>query len=268
MTQDFKDIGPSEFSLGPEGGRPRRAEGGRKAKSLVIALVILACVGSLLFGISRAAPLVRKAISGSPYFRLEGVDVIGVKNADPSEIADAIGFSAGTRIFETDLAAVRGRVASVDWVRDARVDRKLPNRLVVTVVEHTPVGVTVTDEGYRFVDPDGDLAEIDAEVKGYPIFIGMKTKREFADGTRLTLTLYEKKIVAAGFLGSVRYDAAMGYTVVTQKGVRLIFGQPPFEKKIERLVAVLPDAERRGPIEYIYLNIEGRIVVKNKTPMM
>jgi cell division septal protein FtsQ len=268
MTRDFKDIGPSAFSLKPEKPKPKRRETARRAKSLLVALLILACVGALLFGATRAAPLLSRAISGSPYFRLEGVDVIGVLNADRGEIAAAIGFEPGAPIFDTDLAALRERIRSVDWVKDAQVRRRLPNRLVVSIVEHEPVGVTVVDGAFFFVDKDGELFCARAEAVRYPVFFGMRTKEEFADGAALTLLLYEKDIVALDSIASVVYDAAMGYTVTTRGGVLLRFGAGPFDQKIERLIAVLPDAERRGPIEYIYLDIDGRITVKNGTPIM
>jgi cell division septal protein FtsQ len=268
VTRDLKDIGPSAFSLKAEKPKPERGGGARRVKSLFVALVILACVGALLLGITRAAPLLSRAISGSPYFRLEGVDVIGVVNADRSEIAAAIGFEPGAPILDTDLAALRERIGSVDWVKDAEVRRKLPNRLVVSIVEHEPVGVAVVDGAFRFVDKDGELFSVHAQPGRYPVFFGMRTKGQFTDGAALTLLLYEKDIVALGSIGSVAFDAAMGYTVTTRGGVLLRFGPAPFDQKIERLVTILPDAERRGPIEYIYLDIEGRITVKNGTPIM
>ena len=268
MTRDFKDIGPSVFVREKPNGAPAKVEESRKVKSVFIALTLLACIGCVIYGVSRALPLVYSAISGSPYFKLSGVDVIGVKNADPRKIGEAIGFQAGSPIFETDLTVVRDRVKSIDWVKDARVQRRLPSKLVITVTEHTPAGVVVTDDGYRFVDPDGELARIDADVSAYPVFFGMKTKREFADGAALAVSLYRGGIISAGCVRSVELKDTIGYTVFTREGVRLCFGWPPFEKKIRKLIAVLPDAQKRGPIQYIYLNIEGRIIVKNGTPAM
>ncbi len=268
MTRDLKDIGPSGYVRENLKGPPVKAEGSRKVTSVFMGLFLLACMGCVIYGVSWALPLVHNAISGSPYFKLSGVDVIGVKNADAREIDEAVGFQAGSPIFETDLTAVRNRVKSIDWVKDARVQRRLPSRLVVTVIEHTPVGVVVTDEGYRFVDPDGELFRIDADVSAYPVFFGMKTKREFADGAALVLSLYKHGIVSGGCVSSVELKDAIGYTAFTREGIRLCFGRPPFEKKIQELIAVLPDAQKRGPIQYIYLNIEGRIIVKNGTPTM
>jgi hypothetical protein len=60
----------------------------------------------------------------------------------------------------------------------------------------------------------------------------------------------------------------MGYTVITVQGIEIRFGPPPFDEKAARLTEVLDDAEKRGLIRYIYLDIKDRVVVKVGAPVM
>jgi cell division septal protein FtsQ len=268
VTRDLKDIGPSEFSV--KNTKERVPDGGpaRRPTTLIAAVCALALLGVIIYGAVRVLPGIGKKIGDSSYFHLEDVDVIGVVRADRDEIGRAIGFAAGSPLLETDLAAIRERVAAVDWVKTVEISRDLPNRLIVVVTEHAPVALAVTDKGRRFVDPDGELAEIDADIGGLPTFTGMTAPEQYVEGARLLKLIRDGRIVADGHVKTVSYDAVMGYTVVTGEGIEIRFGSPPFDEKIGRLTRVLPDVQRRGPIRYIYLNIEDRVVVKVGAPIL
>jgi cell division septal protein FtsQ len=249
-------------------GKSERGRPSRRPRTLIVAVCALALFGTILYGGARIGPGIGKKIDTSSYFRLEGVDVIGVERADRDEIGRAIGFAEGSPVLETDLVAIRDRVKSIDWVRDVKVRRDLPNRLIITVVEHTPVAVAMTDEGVRFVDPDGETARIGTDAGGLPMFVGMTKSTEYAEAARLLKDLSTRRLVADGGVKSVRFDPVMGYTVFTREGIEIRFGQPPFDGKLGRLAQVLGDAQRRGPIRYVYLNIDDRVIVRVGAPLM
>jgi cell division septal protein FtsQ len=268
VTRDLKDIGPSRFSARKGDGKANKGRADRRPATLVMAVCALAIMGVMLYGAIRVLPGIGKKVTNSSYFRLEGVDVIGVERASRDEIGRAIGFAEGSPLLETDLVAIRERVRAINWIKDAQVKRDLPNKLIITIIEHTPVAVAKTDGGLRFVDPDGERALIDADIGGLPAFVGMKTQTEFAEGARLLASLSAARLVADGHVHSVRFDPVMGYRVFTREGIEIRFGLPPFDEKIGRLAEVLGDAQERGPIRYIYLNIDRRVIVKVGSPVM
>ena len=268
MTRDLKNIGPSEFGVKKEQERVTKNGPGRSPATLIVAVCALALVGVILYGAVRVLPGIGRKIGDTSYFRLEDVDVIGVVRADRDDIGLAIGFAAGSPLLETDLAAIRDRVAAVDWVKDVEVSRDLPNKLIVRITEHAPVAVAVTDEGRRFVDPDGELAEIDTDIDGLPAFAGMTAPDQYVEGARLLTLMRDGRLITDGHVRAVRFDEVMGYTVITSEGIEIRLGQPPFDEKVARLTRVLDDAQKRGTIRYIYMNIEDRVVVKVGAPVM
>ena len=268
MTRDLKDIGPSEFTARNTKEQPPEGAAVRRPVTLIAALCVLVLIGTVIYGAVRFLPGIGRKIGDSTYFRLEDVDVIGVVRADRDEIGRAIGFGAGSPLLETDLAAIRERVAAVDWVKTAKVSRDLPNKLIIIITEHEPVAVTDTDEGRRFVDADGVLAEIDADIPGLPRFVGMTTEDQYMEGAELVKLIGEAAIVAEGHVKAVTFDATMGYSVISSQGIEIRLGQPPFEKKIGRLTRVLSDAQKRGSIRSIYADSEDRVVVRVGTPEM
>ena len=142
--------------------------------------------------------------------------------------------------------------------------RELPSKLIVRVVEHDPVGVIMTEDGPLFIDSDGETERIEMDHSGYPRFVGMSTSDEITSGAGLLGILLESGIMQIDSIRSLEYDNVMGYTVHSRGGVKLRFGHPPFENKVERLALILSDVTARGPIEYIYLDIEDRVIVKNR----
>jgi len=268
VTRDLKNIGPSEFTARNTKEQP--AEGGavRRPVTLIAAACALVFVGVVIYSAVHVLPGIGKKIGDSTYFRLEDVDVIGVVRADRDEIGRAIGFGAGSPLLETDLAAIRERVSAVDWVKAVKVSRDLPNKLIIIITEHEPVAVADTDKGRRFVDADGVLAEINADIPGLPRFVGMTTSDQYTEGAGLVELVYEAAIVSEGHVEAVTFDAVMGYSVITSQGIEIRFGQPPFKEKVARLTRVLSDAQKRGSIRSIYADSEDRVVVMVVTPVM
>lgn len=267
MTRDLKDLEPSEFTRGRKKGGNIGRDGGRGGsfiasffKLLFSLLIICGLVSFLLLGL----PRIKARLFKSEYFRLERVDIVGVERANRDEIVKAVGVEAGGSVLKTDLAAIRDRVREVSWVREAVVIRELPARLIIKVEEHEPVGVVDTDDGFLFVDADGETAKIDESVVGYPIFKGFRDEKGLVAGAKLAAMLKDEGIVGKNSIKIVTYDDVMGLSVITRGGVLLRFGRPPFEKKVRRLSLILPDAVGRGEIEYVYLDIEDSIVVKNR----
>jgi hypothetical protein len=265
MMRDLKNIERSKFAAKREkiqrGGKDRD---GVRVFSTCGTIALSVSVIMLLSLVVWGAPRLKERVFDSRYFKLGGIDVIGVVKADRNEVRRAIGVRAGSSVLETDLGAIRDRVEDVGWVKDVEVMRELPSKLIVRVVEHDPVGVIVKEDGPLFVDSDGETANIETDYSGYPRFVGMSTSDEITSGAGLLGLIMESGIMRIGSVKSLEYDSVMGYTVRSRGGVELRFGHPPFEGKVERLAIILLDATARGPIEYIYLDIEDRIIVKNE----
>jgi len=265
MVRDLKNLESSKF--GDKGDKVRSGRydrGGVRIFStcgtIVFSLSFILLLSLFVWG----APRLKERIFETRYFKLSGVDVIGVVRADCDEVAEAIGVRAGESVLETDLGAIRERVEDVGWVKDVEVIRELPSKLIVRIEEHDPVGVIMAKDGPLFVDMDGEIAKIDIDTVGYPRFGGMSSSEEITGGSGLLGLLLTNGIIHLDSIKTLEYDEVMGYTVHSRKDVELRFGYPPFEGKVKRLALILSDVMARGPIEYIYLDIEDRIIVKNR----
>jgi len=263
MSRDYKHYtSRGEADRKRKGKKKSPSGSGSQLGGLLVILMILLGIG---FAIYRVSPAMSRRLSDSDYFKISSVDVIGVERADRAEIENAVGVREGESVLETDLLAMRDRIEAVTWVRSAEVIRELPSKIVIRVEEYMPVGVIIVDDETRLVDPDGMTAVMNEPMGPYPVFTGMTSAEEVAGGAQLMEMLLGCGVVTLESVKTVSFDPMAGYEIITVGETQLRFGSAPFEEKIVRLTLILPDAATRGNIEYIYLDVDDRIIVKNET---
>jgi hypothetical protein len=92
-------------------------------------------------------------------FRIEGVEVRGIRYLEEAQVVELLQLTPETSIF-SDKEPWRDRVAAHALVKDVRVSRRLPDGLLVVVTERTPIalGPTPTLEP---MDADGRRLPLD-----------------------------------------------------------------------------------------------------------
>jgi len=105
------------------------------------------------------------ALVGRAGFTVSGYQIVGLRHMNRGRIDEVVtdelrraaeqAGSAKAPQPLVDVARIRERLLQFGWVKDARVSRRLPDTLVVDIVERTPAAL--------WQDSDGRLALIDAE---------------------------------------------------------------------------------------------------------
>lgn len=105
-------------------------------------------------------PLLLRQLS---FFRVRRVEVAGVRYVAPREILDRLQIDTMASVWD-DTDPLVARVTGHPLVRDVDIDRKLPGTLVVRLVEHAPVALVATPNGFRAYDERGVALPIDPTV--------------------------------------------------------------------------------------------------------
>lgn len=146
--------------------------------------------------------------------------------------------------FSTDLDVVRMAFESVPWVRKATVRREWPNKLVVSVEEHEPLGTW--GENGRLISVKGDvftanLAEAE-EDGGLPEFIGPEGAEKEVIARFAEFRQWLAPIQLAP--ESIRLSDRYAWTVKLDNGIALELGreqsQAMMRERVERFVGVYP----------------------------
>lgn len=131
----------------------KTASGRRTAR---LRLLVTALVVAIFGAAALAWPRVQRILAAPPGddFRLAALEVKGLRLLDGDDILAASGLAVGDNIFSVDLNAVALRLDSLVWVKRARIERKPPDRLAITVLER---------QRFAWIELDGRIFGIDAE---------------------------------------------------------------------------------------------------------
>lgn len=99
----------------------------------------------------------------SPWFKLEHIEIVGAERADVAGRVAAAGIGPGAFIIWLRPGEIEAAVAADPWVREVRVERILPNRLVVEVLEHTPAAWVGGGSTWMLVSRAGVVVAVAAE---------------------------------------------------------------------------------------------------------
>ena len=184
----------------------------------------------------------------SPLFPLKEVVVRGeLTNADREEITNALD-GVGGNFFAADLAAVRGRLEQVGWVRRVEARRVWPDRIEVRLEEHVAFA-RWGDSGLVNTFGEPFAAAIDAAVQGrLPLFAGPA-------GTEAEISRrYRQFVELLTPLGNAPDRVVLtprhAWQLRTVGGLDLELGRDsaePVEQRLARFVAAYPDSIGRLP---------------------
>lgn len=109
-----------------------------------------------------------------------------------------------------DLSDMREQLLRIGWVRDARVSRRLPDTIVIDVVERVPAAIWQNRQKLSLIDADGivlDSVKLDA-LPDLPLVIGPAANLQAAALTRLLDGAPALKPMFAGatWIGGRRWD--------------------------------------------------------------
>ena len=166
----------------PTGPAPAREGGGVSAKWTLIGagLVLVAALGVTLATGHRGERLAQATGAtidgkfGDAGFRLKAIHVEGASPMATADIVRIAGVYKDQPLLGMDLEALRKRIETVGWVKQARIVRLLPDTLVVAVVERRQLAVW-QHAGHQFVIDDHGQVIPEADAKRFstlPLVVG------------------------------------------------------------------------------------------------
>lgn len=167
------------------------------------------------------------------------------RQVDEQAVREAVLPLVGDGFFAVDLGAVRTAVAALPWVERVEVRKRWPDRLEVTLHEHTPVARwggdrMLSEEGRLFAAPEGAGA-------GLPLFEGPEDRA----GELMSMhALARPLFLPLGLrVDVVRLSARGSWTLRLEDGTEIEAGRGDPQARLARFARMLPqlrlDATRR-----------------------
>lgn len=269
---------PREVEGGERPNRPSlgtrlRGAAGRVYDRVRGPALVAGKVAAVALGIALAVVLHRfvdRYVRSAPAFAIRSIEIEGNERLTDEAILTEAGVALGTNVFLRAPDVIQRDLEGVPWIARARVTRRLPGSLQITIEERRPALILLLDQPY-LVDTEGAVIKpVEAgDPNDLPMVSGMSLERFESD--RLYRTRILTTVVglfaewrAAGLeraegIGEVHVEPNEDLTVYAGRGERTPFearlGRGPFGPKLRRLRRVLDElARRHARPRYVYLD--------------
>jgi cell division protein FtsQ len=183
----------------------------RMASWAIVGIVLAGIVGiAMLLGLPAMAGQKASELAAKAGFEVEKVEVRGVERMDELPIYNIALGQVSRSMLALDLPKVREDMLKLGWVKDARISRRLPDTLVVDIVERDPVAVWQHDGQLHLIDVQGVvLQSVSAgAMPDLPLVVGPNANLQTAGLNKLMENAPALKPMLAGatWVGNRRWD--------------------------------------------------------------
>jgi len=192
---------------------------------------------------------------------LEEVLVTGRGETSREDLLTALGVARGAPMLTYDFESAKVRVENLPWVRNAHIERLLPNTLAVHLIERQPIALWQNQDGFSLIDEDGDVI-ISAELDQYANLIhvvGDDAPNRVGGLLELleTQPTVKAKVLAAIRVGGRRWD------LLIEGGIDVRLPEDGAPEALARLAAFETESGVLGrDVKVLDLRMPDRVIVR------
>ncbi len=162
------------------------------------------------FGLPGMAGTVIAEEAGAAGLRVDHIEVTGLKRMDQTSVY-AVALDQQSRAMPlVDLAGIRDKLLRYGWIKDAHISRRLPDTLLIDIVERTPAAIWQDNGQLTLIDASGVLLEpVDPQaIPNLPLVIGPGADLQQANYESLlsAAPVLKSRVKAATWVGNRRWD--------------------------------------------------------------
>lgn len=126
----------------------------------------------------------------SNIFNLSEVEIIGNKNLKKDEV---VNLEMSKNIFTYKLNDIKNEIITNPYIEDAKVKRKLPNKILITIDEVKIAALLSNGRDYCYIDDNGDLIKKVANIEENSDKIVFITKYDLENGKTINFKSEKNK---------------------------------------------------------------------------
>lgn len=251
-----------------------------KVAGLVFAAFMLAIALVVVMALDIPAKAERAAATavGHAGFTVSGYQIVGlahmsrapvdqIVNDELRRAADEAGTDKAPQVL-VDAGAIRQRLLQFGWVKDARILRRLPDTLVIDIVERKPAALWQNQGELALIDSEGvvlDHVPVD-KMPDLPLLIGPGANGQEQELARLMADVptLKPQLASATWVGGRRWDLNFqsGETVALPEGEEAARTALVKFARLDKQTALLG----RGLVRFD-LRVPGKMIVRLPHPL-
>ena len=211
------------------------------------------------------------------WLEIREIEVEGIHHVTKSEVLERLVLKPGMGLHQVNTTFLAERVRTHVWIKEARVERRPPHLLQVTIVERTPAAIIRMGTDHWLSDESGYLlAKLGRQDdQTLPLLTGLDTQSLQRGEARVRNAVQSgvvlAKLIANTLDGRVEINLANSSNVVASAdGVRFQFGGDSLVDQWERFQKVKPSFNtapldgRTREVSEIDLRYDHRVIVRER----
>jgi len=214
----------------------------------------------------------------SDFFLLQKVEVIGNQNLSKEKIVELADLPLKSDMFYLDLQRAARNLKIHPMIKDVQIYRKLPDSVVIKIMERTPLALIPDTEGFVLIDEEFIVLKKVKEISKFnlPLITGVIVPNGITNGQSVD----NEKLLLAKQVIEATWDKAQNYfceinlaqedniKMYTYEGIEVHFGDlSNFEHKYQLFKSLYNGKsveQKLADIDYIDVSFEGLPVIKYK----
>jgi cell division protein FtsQ len=210
--------------------------------TLGVAITGAVVAGLLAMGLPQMIGLMIADGIGDAGFKVRNVEILNRQQVDSGYVYDIAMRQQARPMPLVDLEGTRAELMKMGWIADARVSRRLPDTLVVDIVERVPAAIWQYQHRLALIDKDGVVIGPvdDRAMPDLPVVVGPGANRRATQLAQLMTAAPSLKplITAASWQGDRRWD------IIFQSGEKVML--PEGEQEAAKALAFFAQEDRRA----------------------
>jgi cell division protein FtsQ len=192
--------------------------------ALGLFVMLIAAVVLVALDVPHRAMTATGEAIGRAGFTVDRVEVVGIRHMDSAPVYRIALDQKSMAMPLVDVSGIRQQLLKFGWVKDARVSRRLPDTLVVDIVERQPAALWQASDKLALIDADGvviDRVPV-TQMPDLPLLIGPGANLHERSLNRLldAAPTLKPQLVSATWVGGRRWDLNLqtGETIALPEG--------------------------------------------------
>jgi len=198
--------------------------------------------GLIAMGLPQMTALFIADSIGDAGFKVRNVEILNRQQVDSGVVYDIAMRQQARPMPLVDLDGTRAELMKLGWISDARVSRRLPDTLVVDIVERVPTAIWQYQHRLALIDKDGVVIGPvdDRAMPDLPVVVGPGANRRATQLATLMAAAPSLKplVTAASWQGDRRWD------IIFQSGEKVML--PEGDEEAARALVFFAQEDRRA----------------------
>jgi cell division protein FtsQ len=178
---------------------------------LAVAMIGLVVAGLIAMKLPQMIGVELGEAAGRVGFAVDRIEIRGLSKMERARVYDVALEQQSRAMPLVDLTAIRDRLMRFGWIADARVSRRLPDTLVIDVVERKPAAIWQNRGKLSLIDTAGIViapVRLEAMPENLPIVIGPAANRQVSslEGLMAAAPSLKPMFAGATWIGDRRWD--------------------------------------------------------------